>query len=174
MSDVMEPRKITRKSKELDSREIPITQRAPIGESLDRSADIVMHEGPMDLSYLDQLAFDEEPVKILIHKSQEGLTANCTDYIGINGVPAEMLFKNGWVPIGYLPRGISFYTKRKYVANLAAAKRDRVTTNVVQRDNEDPENFVERATTQVLSFSMIEDKNPRGADWLERLIRQYS
>jgi hypothetical protein len=83
-----------------------------------------------------------------------------------------MLFKNGWVPIGYFPKGVSFITKRKYVERMALAKQDSIRTNVIERDNEDPQNFVERITTSVLSFSVLEDKNPKGAEWLTALIRQ--
>jgi len=175
MSDVM----IKREPKEFDSRSVKTEQKPAralpgLDEPMGASKEVVLHEGPLTDSYAEALAFAEEPVKILIHQSHESdkTGANCTDYIAVNGVPAEVLFKNGFVPIGYLPKGIALITKRKYVERMAMAKTDTIRTNVVERDNEDPQNFVERVTTSVLSFSVLEDKNPKGQDWLANLIRQ--
>jgi len=76
--------------------------------------------------------------------------------------------------MGYLPRGRSIITKRKYVEVLARAKQDTVNTTVIERDNEDPQNFVERITTSTMSFTILQDKNPKGGEWLERLVRSRS
>jgi len=168
--------KMPRKS-ELDSRSIPIPQKEriempPIHEAVERDPEIVIPETPLIKGDFDKLAFAEEPVTILIHRSGEKFAPRTTDYVGVNGRPAEMLFKNGWIPMGYLPRGISITVKRKAVEVLARSKQDHVTTTVVERDNEDPKNFVERSTVSLTSFSMIEDKNPLGAEWLAQLLRQ--
>jgi len=173
------PRKAVRIKRELDTREFKPNQRAAlkmpaITEEIVRDSNIVLAEGPLPKNQLDELAFNEQPIKILIHKGGEKSQGRATDYIAINSIPGEILFKNGWVPMGYFPRGISFYTKRKYVTVLARAKKDSIETNVIQRDNEDPENFVERSTTSALSFSVLEDKDPRGAEWIELLVRANS
>ena len=145
----------------------------PIDEEVERDPNVVIVEGPLPTRQLEELAFLEEPVKILIHKGGDKLSQRYTDYVAINGTPCEMLFKNGWVPMGYFPRGISFYTKRKYVGVLARAKRDAITSDYVMPSNlnEDPINSIETSTQSVLSFSVLEDKNPRGAEWLELLVR---
>lgn len=171
-------KKAVRPSKETDTRQFAINQADPIkmpglGEELKRESPIVVPEVPLSERDFDDLAFNEEPMKILIHRGDNS-KFRCTDYIAINGIAGEILFKNGWVPVGYFPKGVSFYTKRKYVAVLARAKRDNVTTTVVERDNEDPENFIEKNTVQALSFSVLEDKNPRGGQWLELLVRENS
>ena len=177
-----EPTPIVRKKKnlrmsELDTRSLeigqkPILEMPAIDEAVEHESVIVPAEDALLSDSLERLAFAEEPVTILIHRSGEKFAPRSTDFIGINGKGAEMLFKNGWVPIGYLPRGQSVTTKRKYVEVLARAKQDHVTTQVIERDNEDPQNFIERSTTSLASFYMIEDKNPKGVEWLSQLLRQ--
>ena len=51
-------------------------------------------------------------------------------------------------------------------------KRDAIETNVVERDNEDPQNIVQRSTTSTALFSVIEDRNPKGAEWATELRRR--
>src|SRR5947209_8044408 len=168
------------RKKELDSRSVktdqkPVSKLPSLNTPYVPENEVVIHEGPLTQDYAEALAFAEEPLKVLIHQSAdvEKAGANCTDYVAVNGVPAEILFtKNGWVPVGYLPKGISFITKRKYVERMALAKQDNIRTNVIERDNEDPQNFLERITTSVLSFSVLEDQNPKGQEWLTALIRQ--
>lgn len=168
---------VARKPKEFDSRSIkanprPTIELPPLGVEVDRSADLVEVETPLLKKDYDKLAFNEEPVTILIHRSGEKFSPNCTDLISINGTKAEMLFRNGWVQIGYLPRGVSITTKRKYVEALAGAKTDTVSTNVIEKDGEDPRNFIERVVVNVCAFSVLEDANPLGAEWLGALLRR--
>lgn len=175
---------VIRRTKEKDSRAVPIQQAPdrvipPLGqvEALVKSwlggdTAILPVDGPLHPDYFEALQFNEEPVKILIHRSNEKNPPICTDYIAINGIAAEMLFRNGWVPIGYLPRGFAIITKRKYVGVLASSKQDTIRTDVTERPNEDPVNRVERSTIQTMSFSVLEDRNPKGQVWLERLINQ--
>jgi hypothetical protein len=111
----------------------------------------------------------------LIHRSIDPkFSPNCTDYIAVNGVAAEMLFKNGWIKLGYLPRGIPFYTKRKYVEVIAKSKMTQWSTRVEEKVNEDPMNYTDPVTSATLAFSVLEDKNPKGAEWLVTLLRQES
>jgi len=162
---------------ELDSRSVEIPKKEtlvmpPIDEAVERESLIVTSETPLLNDELEKLAFAEEPVTILIHRSGEKFAPRSTDYIAVNGKGAEMLFKNGWISIGYLPRGQSLITKRKYVEVLARSKMDHITTTVIERDNEDPQNLVEFSTVSTAAFSIIHDANPRGAEWLGQLLRQ--
>jgi len=176
------PEKIQRRSKlprksELDSRSVAIPQKEklempPIDEEVERESLVITPETPLIKDDFDKLAFAEEAITILIHRSGEKFAPRTTDFVGVNGKPAEMLFKNGWIPMGYLPRGISIVTKRKVVEVLARSKQDHVTTTVVERDNEDPKNFVERSTVSTTSFSVLHDPNPMGGEWLSQLLRQ--
>jgi len=183
MSDAATAEPIARKRtlrrlSELDSRSVEIPQKErivlpPISESVEREEPIILPEAPLVKGDLDKLAFAEEPITILIHRSGERFAPRCTDYIGVNGKGAEMLFKNGWVPIGYLPRGQSIVTKRKYVEVLARAKQDNVNSNYTRsNESEDPVNFIDRSTVSLCAFSVIKDENPLGAEWLSQLLRQ--
>ena len=62
-------------------------------------------------------------------------------------------------------------TKRKYVEVLMKSKSDTVNTNVVERDNEDPRNLIERYTSSKAPFSIIEDRNPRSSEWFQKVMR---
>lgn len=144
----------------------------PLGEDIPRG-ERIQPVSLKDLTkdYLDELAFNEEPVTIIIPLSSEKDVARCTDLIEINGVKAEILFKNGWVQFGWFPKGYSFTTKRKYVEVLARSKMDNVTTLVTEpTDGGDPSNVVQRFTTAKTGFQVIADKNPRGAEWLRRIV----
>jgi hypothetical protein len=182
MSETATPAPIVRKSKakrmsELHSESVAIPQKEtmvmpPIHEPIERESPIVQVETPLVKSDYDRLAFAEEPVTILIHRSGEKFAPRSTDYIGVNGKGAEMMFKNGWVSIGYLPRGQQVTTKRKYVEVLARSKQDHVNANFNHRENADPENFIEFSTISTCAFSLIHDANPLGVEWLSQLLRQ--
>ena len=167
---------IVRKSKlkrqrDFESEDIKIEQKPMIDERGERSSTIVRPETPLIDKDYEKLAFAEEPVTIVIHRSGEKFSPNCTDLISVNGRHAEILFSNGWVPVGYLPRGRSITVKRKVVEVLARSKQDHVKTVVIERDNEDPRNYVERATLSTMPFQMVEDRNPLGVEWLSQLLR---
>jgi hypothetical protein len=172
-------RGVKRKS-ELDSRSVtpeqkPSLKMAPINEPQERPSTIVPADPNMKDLDFDALAFSEDPIRILIHRSIDPkFSPNCTDYIAVNGVAAEMLFKNGWIKLGYLPRGIPFYTKRKYVEVIAKSKMTQWSTRVEEKVNEDPMNYTDPVTSATLAFSVLEDKNPKGAEWLVTLLRQES
>ena len=152
----------------------PPLEMPPIDEAVERESEIILAEKPLETDEAESLQMAEEPLTIIIHRSVEKFSPSVTDYIAVNGIAAEMLFKNGWVRMGYLPRGRSIITKRKYVEVLARAKQDTVNTTVIERDGEDPQNFVERVTTSTMSFTIIKDSNPKGGEWLERLVRSRS
>lgn len=173
---------IVRKSKvkrmsEMDTRNVSANPKAAItmpeiDEPVERESPVIIPEPGLVKSDLDKLAFAEDPVTILIHRSGEKFAPRSTDFIGVNGKGAEMLFKNGWVPIGYLPRGQRITTKRKYIEVMARSKHDHVTTQVVERPGENPENHVEFSTTSTCSFTVLHDPSPIGVEWLSQLLRQ--
>lgn len=160
-----------KRMRDFETQDITPEQKPLIGEDGERSSTIVHPETPLIDKDYEKLAFAEEPVTILIHRSGEKFSPNCTDFVSVNGRPAEVLFSNGWVPVGYLPRGRSITVKRKVVEVIARSKQDHVKTVVIERDNEDPRNYVERATLSTTPFQMLEDKNPLGIEWLSQLLR---
>lgn len=181
MSTTAEPlvrgtKKASQLRKEFDSRsqepaQKPTIVMPPLGVELERTPELVVAEGPMVKSELDKIAFNEEPMTILIHRSHEKFSPRCTDLISINGVKAEMLLRQGWTQMGYLPRGQAFITKRKYVEVIATSKMDTIHTDVEDLPNGDKRNLVDRIVTATCTFSVIEDKNPMGVEWLTRLLQ---
>ena len=164
-------------STEFDSRSIPspaptTTAIPDLNEPIRHEEDVVVPEGPLLKKHADALAFGEEAVTIMIHRSAEKFSPRCTDLIAVNGKMAEMLFRNGWVQIGYLPRGIEVTTKRKYVEQLASSKVNHINVISGQVGDENPRNEIEKITTPTCTFSVIEDKNPLGREWLSGLLRR--
>ena len=169
---------IRRMSKqEKDSRAQSPAQPSVLRPDLsNRSEPILPMDRPLMKDEADGLAFNEEVLRILIHRSDdEDLASNVTDFIAVNGIKAEVIMHDGrWLALGYLPKGIPIYTKRKYVEQLARAKMDKIKTRV--EDIVDgagaggKENYTDRFTKAVAAFSVLEDKNPKGGEWLSRLL----
>lgn len=156
---------------ELHSDSVKIEQKAPIIDTSKYDGDIVLADKPMNKDWLDELAFNEEPLTIRIEPSSEKHAASAHP-IWVNGKGAEV-FQNGqWQEIGYLPVGRVLIVKRKCVAVLAGAKFDRISTEVVEVQNENPNNTIRRFTSSAVSFSVLEDRNPKGRAWLSELIRR--
>ena len=173
---IVRSKKASEITREHDSRAHEPAQKpqmviAPLGTEIERTPEIIVSETPLLKNDLDALAFNEEPMTILIHRSNEKFSPRCTDLIAIQGVKAEMLFRNGWVPMGYLPRGQAFVTKRKYVEALAGAKMDTIHTSVEDMPGGETRNLVDRIVSATCTFSVIEDKNPLGAEWLARILQ---
>lgn len=159
--------------KELHSDSVKIEQKPTIIDQKkhEEEGDIILVDKPVNKEWLDELAFNEEPVTIRIEPSAEKHAAGAHP-VWVNGKGAEV-FQNGrWQEIGYLPVGRVLTIKRKYVAVLASAKFDNISTEVVEVVNENPNNQIKRLTSRTVSFSVLEDKNPRGGAWLTELCRR--
>lgn len=121
-----------------------------------------------DQVYMGNLQFMEEPVTVIIHSSSERDGFNCTDYVSVNGIEAQILVKGRWVACPYLPKNEEFTTKRKFVDALLRAKSDRISTQVDRLENGQVSNRVSKHTACLYAVSLIEDKNPAGREWLKR------
>jgi len=130
---------------------------------------VALDKQPAD-DYLQALKFAEEPITIRIERSSEKFAPHSVD-CWVNGVGAEVLMRGKWIQCGYLPIGHVVTTKRKYVEVLARSKHDTVQTNV-QKHEESEDNVVDRHTSMKTPFSVIRDDNPRGAQWLTRLLAE--
>jgi hypothetical protein len=151
---------------------MPIEQKPPIVDSSQYEGDIVTGEkigGNTD--YLDELKFMEEQVTIRIEPSSDRNAAGAMP-IWCNGKPAEVYQNGRWDEIGYLPVGRVLIVRRKVLEIIIRAKVDTVQTQIIGQDSERPNNVVSRFTSPVHSFSIIEDRNPRGAAWVQELRRR--
>jgi hypothetical protein len=159
----------------LNTQDVVIEQKAPlVGDAAikDRGGDKI-EAAPVGIKddYLDQLAFNEEPVTIHIQPSAEKNAATAIP-VWVNGKGCEVFLGNSWIECPYLPVNTKITLKRKYLEVLVRAKVDVVTTEIVDPQGERPDNRINRFTSAVASFSVIEDKNPKGAEWLIELRRR--
>lgn len=161
---------------ELHSDAVKIDQKPPIGGDAalkDRAPELVRVDASVlgDTDRLAELAFNEEPVTIRLEPSSDKNAAGSFP-IWVDGKGAEVFQSGRWMEITYLPVGRVLTTKRKYVAVLASAKIDSVSTEIKDEKEERPDNRIVRFTSAIHSFSIIEDKNPRGAAWMAELRRR--
>jgi len=121
--------------------------------------------------YLQDLAFNEEPVMIRIASSNHG-EKNPPKVVDCwcNGVKAEQFIDGKWVQCGWLPIDKPVITKRKYVEILLRSKRDQIETKHQGTDHENPENALVFNTHAVSLISIMQDKNPAGIDWLTQIM----
>lgn len=162
---------VRRNRRELHMGDINIEQKASIGSIDDHKPDIILAEPDTSLDYLDLLAFNEEPVTIRLEPTPEKFASRWVP-CWVNGKGAEVLVNGKWIEFGYLPVSQPLTIKRKYVEVLIRSKRDTIQTTVIERDNEDPQNMIERSTSSTAMFSVLEDRNPKGADWATELRRR--
>ncbi len=110
--------------------------------------------------YAAQLAFMEEPVTILLHRGREK-NAPTHEHVAVNG-------QTFWIPVDQPTR-----LARKFVEVLARAQPMSVTTESGEASGDAITfNHVNRSLYSLASFSVLEDKNPRGREWLTRVMRE--
>ena len=162
---------VRRNRRELHMGDVKIEQKAAIASIEDHKPDVILAEHDTSLDYLSELAFNEEPVTIRLEPTAEKHASRWIP-CWVNGKGAEVLINGSWVEFGYLPVAQALTLKRKYVEVLLRSKRDTIQTSVIERDNENPENMIDRATTSTALFSVLEDRNPKGASWATELRRR--
>jgi hypothetical protein len=113
----------------------------------------------------------EEPVTIRIEPSSDKNAMGAFP-VWVNGRGAEVYQNGRWDSIAYLPVGQVLVIKRKYLEVIIRAKVDTIHTKIQEMDSERPNNVINRFTTPVHSFSILEDKNPRGPAWVTELRRR--
>lgn len=162
--------------KEISTADMPIGQKADIdlgdlinfirGESL---ADNV-GEKPLTPEFLAELAFNEEPVTVRIEENSRSDFPETHAACAVNGRGAEVLHNGQWISMTWLPIGQVLTIKRKYVEVLARAKSDSIQTVHQDATVERPNNTVRRRTSSNYPLSIIEDRNPKGHEWLSRIM----
>lgn len=149
----------------------PLRQDAA-GDSIERGGDIARADASTLIDdYAERLAFNEDPITILLHPSRERnppLVVDCW----VNGRGAEVLVDGKWHQFGCLPINKPVTTRRKYVEVLCLSRTDTVQTDSGSTAEDHPHNRVVRHTSANHTFSVIRDDNPRGAAWLARVLNQ--
>jgi len=127
--------------------------------SADRS-EILIADASAAGDYAAELAFMEEKVTILLHRGREK-NAPTAEMVGVNGV------------IKWLPVDTPIKIERKFVENLARAQPINVNTRSGESSGDDLTfNHVDRSLSSLVSFSVLDDPNPRGREWLTRVMRE--
>ena len=112
----------------------------------------------LEKNYADQLAFLEEPVEIMVAEPQEEKESSLVQ-----------LFVQGRSQM-IIP-GQPIVIKRKYLEVLARAKQIRYKPVVKINDlTGAPVNMMIPRLVLRYNFSVIQDKNPKGAEWLRRIL----
>ena len=158
---------------ELHSDTLTIEQKPTISDNPDDyDGEIVLVDPSVAAKeYADELAFMEEPVTIRIEPSADKNAAGAFP-VWVNGKPAEVCQNGRWDEIGYLPVGRVLTIRRKVLEVIIRAKVDTVQTRIVDQDSERPNNVINRFTSPVHSFSILEDRNPKGAAWVTEIRRR--
>jgi hypothetical protein len=157
---------------ELHSDTLKIEQRPVAPDLADRDGDVILVDTSLaSKDYLAELAFFEEPVTIRLEPSADQ-NAVMSFVVWVNGKGAEIFEQGRWRSIAWLPVGRPIIVKRKVLEVIARTKHDTIHTEIRHPESERPENIEQRFTSAVASFSVIEDRNPRGAPWLTEMRRR--
>lgn len=181
MGTALKAAKPSSRRHELHTDDIKIEQVDPVSEvGDDASADIhhatilvdkALHPG-LPKSYLDELAFNEEPVTVMFTPAQERFAAPFVD-AAVMGTGIEAMTDDGrWLQLHQVPVGQEVTIKRKYVEVFARCKHTdvRAFSRGVPSDGSEPVNDTLRSTNLKFPFVLIEDKNPRGREWLMKIV----
>jgi len=113
---------------------------------------------PIVDTYLDALAFMEEPMEIVVAESADENADNPV-IVGCNGV-----FKQFF-------RGQPTVAKRKFVECLIV-KHGRVSTPEYINNAGERARSIKQNSAHRYPFSVISDRNPKGAEWLRRRLAE--
>lgn len=148
--------------REVHSADLATRALPPIEDPADREGEVILSEENAlnGNDYLDALAFMEEEVVVILHRGREKFSPTHEQF-GVNG-------KIIWIECGQPTR-----IKRKYLEVIARSQPIDIRTEAGE-DKGDAITFnrIERSMHANFSFSVVGDTNPRGADWLMKLMRE--
>ena len=181
MDATMEPvKKRSHGKKEFHSSDVKPEQLPPIIDRGDLDDDSLLpklhvvdkHAHPtLTKEYLAELAFNEEPVTVRFTSGSDRFAPKFVD-CAVNGKGIECLIDGRWIEMFQVPVNALVTMKRKYVEVFARCKHTDVQarSHGPTRDGSPPVNETIPSTNLKHPFSMIEDKNPRGHEWLTRIL----
>lgn len=154
---------------ETSTADIPLTQPSPIivpetGALIKPEPEqIAAVDKPLNVTYLDDLKFAEEIVTIMLQPSSEENAPMVVD-IYVNG-------EARWIPVGQ-----EVPLKRKFVEVLMRSKPVSIQTDheAVQSGAKVINNRIIRNTRAKYPLSIINDPNPKGREWVNRIMREVA
>ncbi len=126
--------------------------------AIDRD-EIQIVDGPAAMAYAEEIAFMEELVEIVVHPSSDKNAENPVK-VAVNG-RNQFIF-----------RGKKQTVKRKFVERLARAKPESFVQPGLGNDDPQVHNRLVSTTALAYPFSILRDSNPRGADWLDKVLSE--
>lgn len=130
----------------------------PLADMVRTDLEIDIVDGPSLGEYAAELAFNEEPVDVVVHESTDKNEQMLVD-VYCNGVPQRFI------------RGETQKVKRKFVEILARARQTSIsTTTAAQGQDGEVVNRINKHTAVRYPFSVVYDPNPKGRDWLKRVL----
>lgn len=169
---------IKRTSKILEPDEEKIPQPADVALGLGDTPfvrpaplELSVAEAPLPKSYEEALAFNEEPVTIMVNPSDNPEAALYIE-AWVNGKGTERYLEGiGWAEVKFIPVGEEVIVKRKYLEVWLRSKTMGVHTPQEMADGNEPTNPLKRTFSRTHSISILEDRNPRGREWARQLMR---
>ena len=152
-------------TKEIHTDDVAIKQKAPVNIGLDTDLTVVRQNediitdvaASIKQDELEAMQFMEEQLTIRLERSSEKFAPSMVD-VSVNG-------RTEIIPVGK-PVKIA----RKYVDVLARCRSDAFQT--VQHGSETSDFQLLRFTQQKYPFSVIQDPNPKGYEWLTNILGQ--
>jgi len=140
---------------DMKTRDLPVLG----GNVLVHEAEPVLLLEATDISkdYLKELAFNEEWLTIRLERTGEKNAPKWVQF-GVNGITK------------WLHPGVPVKIQRKYVEVLARSVPYDVETEVEDATVAYPRNDIVRNARAKYPFSVIHDPNPRGAEWLTKVM----
>jgi len=164
-----------RPRKEVHTDDFEIGQRPSIllsgDEPIEHGDEIAAVDISIHKAYLEELAFMEEPVTIMLQATSEKFAPKFVQCF-VNGKGAEIFANGKWVAYGWIPVGVAITTKRKYVEVLARSKHDSIQTRHGSTEDENPQQFIDRFTSAKHPLSILQDNSPKSMDWLTKIYAE--
>lgn len=156
---------MARTTRELTPDDIPVGTRPAIDittaeDMLNRpQEEILLVDKPLKQEYTAALAFAEEEVLIRLERTGAKHQPAIVDF-GVNG-------EKVWVPVGR-PHKL----KRKFLEVILRAQPFNVSTEHDGTTVERPRNLIARHQSSRHPVSILNDPNPRGSDWVQRIAAE--
>lgn len=116
-------------------------------------------DGPVSRSQMEELAFNEEYVDVMVHESDSP-----------DAEPLVEVFNNGTRQM--FPRGHVVTCRRKYLEGLIRSKPvSYANVEFVREDGVRAVKYPKRSSLRY-PFQVVRDDNPRGVAWLKKLMAQ--
>lgn len=178
--DATMPKKRTSGKREFHTSDVKIDQIPPILDRGEREDDSLLPKvhlvdkakhPHLTKAYLDELAFNEEFVTVRFTSGMDRFAPKFVD-CAVNGKGIEILLNDRVLEVFQVPVNQNVTMKRKYVEVFARCKHTDVVarSHGPTRDGSPPVNETTPNTNLKHPFSVIEDRNPRGAEWLTRIL----